>query len=77
MASRKCDISLEEENYFRMCVFLRIFSRAVRTFFDNKLAPANLDVTLKKEYNKLCDLKKKHIISQSQWDLLFPTFPGK
>lgn len=71
-------LSVEEENYVRMSLVLTgISSRAVRTKFDNEFAPACLGASLKKEYNKLFDLKKKHRINQSEWNLLFPRFPGK
>lgn len=71
-------VSVEEEHYVRMGLLLTgISPRAVRTKFDYEFAPACLDASLKKEYNKLFDLKKGHIINQSQWNLLFPRFPGK
>ncbi|XP_052080604.1 uncharacterized protein LOC127718575 [Mytilus californianus] len=69
-------LSEEEENYVRMSLLLTgISPRAVRTCFDNEFAPTNLDASLKKEYNKLFDLKKEGIINQSQWSLLFPILP--
>ncbi|CAG2203167.1 unnamed protein product [Mytilus edulis] len=70
-------LSVEEENYVRMSLLLTgISPRAARTFFDSEFAPACLEATIKKEYNKLLDLKKKHRINQSQWNLLCPRFPG-
>ncbi|CAG2253747.1 unnamed protein product [Mytilus edulis] len=69
-------LTVVEENYVRMSLLLTgISPRAARTFFDGEFAPVCLDATIKKEYNKLFDLKKKHIINQSQWNLLFPRFP--
>ncbi|XP_071160740.1 uncharacterized protein [Mytilus edulis] len=69
-------LSVEEENYVRMSLLLTgVSPRAARTFFDREFAPACLGATIKKEYNKLCDLKTKHILNQSQWNLLFPRFP--
>ncbi|CAC5412677.1 unnamed protein product [Mytilus coruscus] len=69
-------LSVEEENYVRMSLLLTgISPRAARIFFDSEFAPACLEATIKKEYNKLFDLKKKHRINQSQWNLLFPRFP--
>lgn len=71
-------LSVEEENYVRMSLLLSgISPRAVRTKFDYEFAPISLDALLKKEYNKLFELKKKHRINQSQWNLLFPRYPGK
>ncbi|XP_071159030.1 E3 ubiquitin-protein ligase DZIP3-like [Mytilus edulis] len=69
-------LSVVEENFVRMSLLLTgISPRAARIFFDGEFAQACLDATIKKEYNKLFDLKKKHIINQSQWNLLFPRFP--
>ncbi|XP_076082620.1 E3 ubiquitin-protein ligase DZIP3-like [Mytilus galloprovincialis] len=69
-------LSVEEENYVRIHLLLTgISPRAVRILFDKEFAPACLDATIKKEYNKLLDLKKTHRINQSQWNLLFPRFP--
>ncbi|CAG2253749.1 unnamed protein product [Mytilus edulis] len=68
-------VSEGEENYVRMSLLLTgVSPRAARTFFDSEFAPACLDATLKKEYNKLFKLKKKHVINQSQWNLLFQDF---
>ncbi|CAG2190494.1 unnamed protein product [Mytilus edulis] len=70
-------LSAEEENYVRMSLLLTGISPcAVRTYFDYEFAPTNLEASLKREYNTLFDLKRQHIINQSQLDLLFPRFPG-
>ncbi|CAC5418911.1 unnamed protein product [Mytilus coruscus] len=70
-------LSEEEENYVRKSLLLtRISPRAVRTFFDSEFVPACLDASLKKEFKNLLDLKNKHRINQSQWNLLFPRFPA-
>ncbi|CAC5364755.1 unnamed protein product [Mytilus coruscus] len=75
MASR---LSQEEENYVRMGLLLTgISPRAARALFDREFAPACLDNSLKKEYNKLRDLQKKRVINQAQWKLLTPRSPGK
>ncbi|CAG2251631.1 unnamed protein product [Mytilus edulis] len=69
-------LSQEEENYVRISLLLTgISPRAARNYFDFEFAPACLDATLKKEYNNLLDLKKKHRINQTQWNLLYPRFP--
>lgn len=71
-------LSQEEENYVRISLLLTgISPRAVRVLFDREFHPSCLDSTLKKEYNKLLDLKKKRIINQNQWNFLCPRFPGK
>ncbi|XP_076095788.1 uncharacterized protein LOC143066861 [Mytilus galloprovincialis] len=68
--------SLEEENYVRMSLLLTgVSPRAARILFDSAFAPVCLGATIKKEYNTLFDLKKKHLLNQSQWNLLFPRFP--
>ncbi|XP_071150273.1 uncharacterized protein [Mytilus edulis] len=69
-------LSQEEENYVRMSLLLTgISPRAARTFFNQEFAPVCLNSSLKKEYNKLLEIKKTHRINQSQWNLLFPRFP--
>lgn len=71
-------ISVEEENYVRMSLLLTGISPcAVRILFNQEFAPECLDSTLKKEQAKLSDLQKRHIITQSQWNLMFPRFPSK
>ncbi|VDI74354.1 Hypothetical predicted protein [Mytilus galloprovincialis] len=71
-------ISQDEENYVRMSLLLTgIAPRAVRKCFENEFAPASLDVSLNKEYNKLRDMKEERRINQSQWNLLFPRRPAK
>ncbi|VDH89517.1 Hypothetical predicted protein [Mytilus galloprovincialis] len=71
-------LSQEEENYVRISLLLTgISPRAARALFDREFAPACLDSSLKKEYNKLRDIQKKQIINQSQWNLLFPRFPAQ
>ncbi|CAG2196920.1 unnamed protein product [Mytilus edulis] len=52
-------LSEEEENYVRMSLLLTgISPRAVRTYFDSEFAPACLGASLKREYNKLLDLRR-------------------
>ncbi|VDI33397.1 Hypothetical predicted protein [Mytilus galloprovincialis] len=69
-------LSPEEENYVRMSLLLTgISPRAARALFDREFHPSCLDSTLKKSYNKLFDLKKKHVINATQWNLLFTCSP--
>ncbi|XP_052064357.1 uncharacterized protein LOC127704365 [Mytilus californianus] len=69
-------LSEEEENYVRMSLLLTgISPRAARALFDGEYAPQCLEASIKKEYNKLRDLKLKNRINQSQWNLLFPRYP--
>lgn len=71
-------ISHEEDNYVRMSLLLTgISPRAAPALFDREFAPACLNTSLKKEYTTLKDLQIKRVINQSQWNLLFPRFPGK
>lgn len=71
-------ISLEEENYVRMSLLLTgVSPRAVRKCFDKEFAPACLDVSLKKESEKLRAMKRERTINQLQWNLLFPRHSGK
>ncbi|XP_071146102.1 uncharacterized protein [Mytilus edulis] len=69
-------LSQEEENYVRINLLMAgISARAARALFDREFAPACLDSSLKKEYDKLKDLQRKQVLKQSQWNLLFPRFP--
>ncbi|CAC5379513.1 unnamed protein product [Mytilus coruscus] len=66
-------ISQEEENYVRLSLLLSgISPYAIRKLFDSEFDPSCLKTSIKKNYNKLKNLQRKRIISQSQWDLLFP-----
>ncbi|CAC5412565.1 unnamed protein product [Mytilus coruscus] len=74
----EASLSNEEENYVRMSLLLTgISPRGVRALFDREFAPICLYASLKKEFNKLNELKMQHIISQPQWNLLFTKSPGK
>lgn len=68
----------EEENYVRMGLLLTgISPRAARALFDQEFAPSCLCAALKEERIKLQDMRKKRVINQPQWNLLFPRSPGK
>lgn len=65
-------VSEEEENYLRMNLLLSSISpRAVRILFDKEFHPSHLGTSIKQEYGKLLNLKKKRIINAEQWKLLF------
>lgn len=71
-------LSTDEENYVRMSLLITgVSPRGVRALFDSEFAPICLGASINKEYTKLKELKSKHIINQSQWNLLFPKYPGK
>ncbi|VDH98827.1 Hypothetical predicted protein [Mytilus galloprovincialis] len=66
-------MSEEEENYVRMGLLLTgVSPRAVRTLFDEQFHPPDLNLILKRGYNKLLELKSKKKINESHWSLLFP-----
>lgn len=66
-------MSEEEENYVRMGLLLTgVSPRAVRTLFDEQFHPSDLNLILKRGYNKLLELKSKKKINESHWSLLFP-----
>ncbi|CAC5356933.1 unnamed protein product [Mytilus coruscus] len=68
-------VSEEEENYLRLHLLTGISSRAVRLIFDEEFHPSCLGKTIKKEFRKLDDLKKKkRVINTAQWNLLFPPY---
>lgn len=71
-------LSIEEENYVRMGLLITgVSPRAARALFDTEFHPSRLDGSLKKEYNMLFDMKKKRVINQNQWNMLFPRFNSK
>ncbi|XP_063408745.1 uncharacterized protein LOC134692224 [Mytilus trossulus] len=68
-------LSQEEENYVRMTLLLTgISPRAVRFQFDKEFPPTSLSFTVndKNGRKKLNDLRRKRVVNQAQWDLLFP-----
>lgn len=71
-------VTQEEENYARMGLLLTGISlRAARVLFDKEFHPFSLKAALKEEYNKLQELKKKHVINENHWNLLFPKSSSK
>ncbi|VDI69069.1 Hypothetical predicted protein [Mytilus galloprovincialis] len=64
----------EEENYLRIAnLLIRVAPSAVRIQFNNEFYPGGLKSVLNKNrLNILEPLKRKRIINQAQWDLLFP-----
>ena len=63
----------DKENYVRMALLVTgVSPRAVRVYFDQEFSPVNLSTTLRKESNKLLELKSKRVINQAQWNVLFP-----
>lgn len=69
----KTILSVDEENYLRMNLLLTgVASRAVRVLFDSEFASSVLKKTFNKERGKLLKLKKKNVIKDDQWTLLFP-----
>ncbi|CAG2211450.1 unnamed protein product [Mytilus edulis] len=70
-------LSEEEDNYVRMSLLLTGISPcAVRTCFDYEFAPACLEASLKKEYNKLFDLKKERESTNHSGTFCFQRFPA-
>lgn len=64
----------EEEKYVRLSLLLKgVATRAVRTYFDRLFPPTYISSTLNTNYNTLDDLKFKRVLTQTQWNLLFPT----
>ncbi|CAC5389372.1 unnamed protein product [Mytilus coruscus] len=68
------DISPEEENYLRTAhLLIRVAPSAVRVRFDTEFSPGGLKIVLNQaKSSKLEPLKKRRVINQAQWDLLFP-----
>ncbi|CAC5401622.1 unnamed protein product [Mytilus coruscus] len=71
--------SKEEMNYLRIISLLyKVAPSAVRIKFDKEFHPTNgLETALKQDKFRVLDpLKRKRIINQKQWDLMFPPKPG-
>lgn len=68
------DISHQAQNFLRIANLLfRVAITAVRGKFDTEFHPSRLGFVLKTNKLKpLEPLKRKKIINQAQWDLLFP-----
>ncbi|XP_071145001.1 uncharacterized protein [Mytilus edulis] len=74
MASALSAISKEEINFLRVAnLLIRHSPKAVRILFDREFNPSGLTSVLSKNRSKLDKLKKKHVITQTQWNLLFPS----
>lgn len=66
------ELSEEETNHLRIsCLLLKIAPRAVRVLFDRIFPPSGLQTVLNMEKLSLEKLKKKRIINQAQWNLLY------
>lgn len=67
-------ITEEEANYLRIInLILRVAPQAVRVQFDLEFFPGGLQKVLNQNKFKVLDpLKRKRVINQKQWDLLFP-----
>lgn len=70
-----CIIRKEELDFLRVAyLIIRVAVQAVKVKFDKEFHPGGLQTALNQAKSKLEDLKKKKkIINQKQWELLFPT----
>lgn len=67
-------MSEEEENYIRLILLLKgVQPKAVRYFFDKEFPPSCLLSELSANYTTLYGLKRNRVLSQAQWNLLFPS----
>ena len=68
MASAVPVLSKEETNFLRVVnLLIRLSPKAVRILFDREFNPGGLKSIFSKNW------KKKHVITQTQWCLLFPS----
>lgn len=65
---------IDETNFLRIIyLLLKVAPRAVQVKFDKEFNPDVLDKELQKaKWTVIEQLKKKRIITQAQWILLFP-----
>lgn len=74
MASAATVLSREETNFLRVAnLLIRLSPQAVRILFDREFNPGGLKSIFSQNWTKLDKLKKKHVITQKQWNLLFPS----
>ncbi|CAC5385976.1 unnamed protein product [Mytilus coruscus] len=74
MASAISVLSREETNFRKVAdLLIRLSPKAVRILFDREFNPSGLKSIFSKNWTKLDKLKKKHVITQNQWGLLFPS----
>lgn len=67
--------SKEEKNFLRLSLLLfKLSCSAIKFIFDQEFCPETLqkEISKKKNWDILCNLKKKKTISGPQWDSLFP-----
>ncbi|VDI43424.1 Hypothetical predicted protein [Mytilus galloprovincialis] len=70
-------LAQEDINFLRLAgLLIKIAPRAVRQRFDYEIHPGQLKQFLSKNRRKIDDLKKKRVITLSQYDLLYPTEPS-
>ncbi|CAC5423896.1 unnamed protein product [Mytilus coruscus] len=68
------ELSTAEINHLRLStLLLKTAPRAVRVLFDRFFPPGGLQTVLNMEKTSLEKLKKKRIINQAQWNLLYGT----
>ncbi|VDI12162.1 Hypothetical predicted protein, partial [Mytilus galloprovincialis] len=74
MASSVPVLSREETNFLRVAnLLIRLSPKAVRILFNREFNPGGLKSIFSKNWTKLDKLKKKHVLTQTQWSLLFPS----
>lgn len=74
MAAAVPVLSIEETHFLRVAnLLIKLSPKAVRIVFDREFIPGGLKSVLSKNLTKLDKLKKKHVITQTQWSLLFPS----
>ncbi|CAG2206990.1 unnamed protein product [Mytilus edulis] len=73
-STKSGDISSEEENFLRIFhLLIKVAPSAVRVRFDQEFYPRGLQIVLNiARSSTLVTLKKRRVINQAQWDLLFP-----
>lgn len=65
-------LSKEETNFLKLAnLLIKISPEAVRSLFNREFHPGSLKSVLSKNFSKLDQLKKKRVITQTQWNLLF------
>lgn len=69
-----CSLTQEELNFLRMAnLILRVAPQAIRVKFDKEFNQGGLQTVLNQARFKVLEsLKRKKIINQAQWEMMFP-----
>lgn len=73
MASAMPVLSREETNFLKVVnLLIRLSPKAIRILFNREFNPGGLKIVFTMNKKKLDKLKNTRVITEPQWNLLFP-----